>query len=37
MRYKYEVAPNTLTLKIIQISVILGRKNNYMKHDPNCI
>ena len=37
MRYKNEVAPNTLILKIIQILVTLGRENNYIKHDPNCV
>ena len=37
MRYKNEVAPNTLILKIIQILVTLGRENNYTKHDPNCV
>lgn len=37
MKYKNKVAPNTLILKIIQILVMLGRENNYIKHDPNCV
>ena len=37
MRYKNELAPNTLILKIIQMLVTLGKENNYIKHDPNCV
>lgn len=37
MKYKNEVAPNTLILKIIQMLVTLARANNYIKHDPKCV